>query len=141
MANEQGHVIVAGGSIGGLATALALGRLGHPVTVLERDALSDYGDAEAAFADERLGAPQAHQTHGFLARLTVVLRERFPDVLEVLRDHGAESLALTGSLGAYEPGDEDLNVLVVRRTTFEWALRDAVRREPHVTLQIGRAHV
>lgn len=137
MSSPQGRVIVAGGSIGGLATALALGRLGHPVTVLERDVLNEYGDAEAAFADERLGAPQAHQTHGFLARLTVVLRERFPDVLDVLREHGAESLTLTGSLGAYEPGDEDLNTLIVRRTTFEWALRDAVQREPRVTFRSG----
>jgi 2-polyprenyl-6-methoxyphenol hydroxylase-like FAD-dependent oxidoreductase len=126
-------VVVAGGSIGGLATALALGRLGHQVTILERDALSEFGDAEEAFAAERPGAPQAHQTHGFLARLTVVLRERFPDVLDALRAAGAESMTLTGSLGEPEPGDEDLNTLIVRRTTFEWALRDAVRREPGVT--------
>jgi 2-polyprenyl-6-methoxyphenol hydroxylase-like FAD-dependent oxidoreductase len=112
---------------------LALGRLGHQVTVLERDALSEFGDAEEAFAAERHGAPQAHQTHGFLARLTVVLRERFPDVLTALRVAGAESMTLTGSLGVPEPGDEDLNTLIVRRTTFEWALRDAVRREPGVT--------
>jgi 2-polyprenyl-6-methoxyphenol hydroxylase-like FAD-dependent oxidoreductase len=130
---RDGRVVIAGGSIGGLATALALGRLGHPVTVVERDALSEFGDAEEAFAAERHGAPQAHQTHGFLARLTVVLRERFPDVLDALRAAGAESLTLTGSLGVPEPGDEDLNTLIVRRTTFEWALRDAVRREPAVT--------
>jgi len=129
----DGHVVVAGGSIAGLATALALGRLGCPVTVVERDPLAEFDDAESAFAAERHGAPQAHQTHGFLARLTVVLRERFPDVLDVLRAAGAESMTLTGSLGEPEPGDEDLNTLIVRRTTFEWALRDAVRHEPHVT--------
>jgi 2-polyprenyl-6-methoxyphenol hydroxylase-like FAD-dependent oxidoreductase len=126
-------VVVAGGSIGGLATALALGRLGHEVTVLERDALSQFGNAEEAFAAERHGAPQAHQTHGFLARLTVVLRQHFPDVLHALRLAGAESMTLTASLGEPEPGDEDLNTLIVRRTTFEWALRDAVLREPRVS--------
>jgi 2-polyprenyl-6-methoxyphenol hydroxylase-like FAD-dependent oxidoreductase len=125
-------VVVAGGSIAGLATALALGRLGRQVTVIERDPLAEFGDAEAAFAVERLGAPQAHQTHGFLARLTVVLRQHFPDILTTLQASGAQSMTLTGSLGSPEPGDEDLNTLIVRRTTFEWLLRDAVRREPGV---------
>ena len=46
-------VIVVGGSIAGLATALALGRLGRQVTVLERDGLTEFADAEAAFAVER----------------------------------------------------------------------------------------
>jgi len=137
MPGPDDRVVVAGGSIGGLATALALGRLGHAVTVVERDPLAEFDDAESAFAAERLGAPQAHQTHGFLARLTVVLRERFPDVLDVLRAAGAETMTLTRSLGDPEPGDEDLNTLIVRRTTFEWALRDAVRREPHVTYRPG----
>lgn len=126
-------ILVAGGSIAGLATALALGRLGRQVTVLERDALAEFDDAEAAFAVQRQGAPQAHQTHGFLARMTVVLRQHFPDVLDALRRSGAESMTLTGSLGSPEPGDEDLNTLIVRRTTFEWVLREAVRREPGVT--------
>ncbi len=125
-------MILAGGSIAGLATALALGRLGRQVTVLERDALAEVGDAEAAFAVERVGAPQAHQTHGFLARLTVVLREHFPDILETLQASGAQSMTLTGSLGPPEPGDEDLNTLIVRRTTLEWLLRAAVRYEPGV---------
>jgi 2-polyprenyl-6-methoxyphenol hydroxylase-like FAD-dependent oxidoreductase len=125
-------VVVAGGSVAGLATALALGRQGHRVTVVERDPLAEFADAESAFAAERRGAPQAHQTHGFLARLTVTLRREFPDIWQALLDAGAESMTLTRGLGPPEEGDDDLNVLIVRRTTFEWALRDAVRREPSV---------
>src|SRR6187200_2896743 len=75
------HAVVVGGGIGGLSAALALGRAGHRVTVLEQDPLPATADAEEAFVAERRGAPQVHQTHGFLARLVVVLRERFPDVL------------------------------------------------------------
>ncbi len=125
-------VVIVGGSVAGLATALALGRHGHRVTVLERDPLAEFADAEAAFAAERRGAPQAHQTHGFLARLTVILRRQYPDIWQALLDAGAESMTLTRSLGPPEDGDDDLNVLIVRRTTFEWALRDAVRRERSV---------
>jgi 2-polyprenyl-6-methoxyphenol hydroxylase-like FAD-dependent oxidoreductase len=130
-------VVVVGGSVAGLASALALGRQGHRVTVIERDRLAEFADAEAAFAAERRGAPQAHQTHGFLARLTVTLRREFPDIWQVLLQAGAESMMLTRGLGAPEEGDDDLNVLIVRRTTFEWALRDAVRREPFVEYRPG----
>ncbi len=129
--------VVVGGSVAGLATALALGRRGHPVTVVERDPLAEFADAEAAFAAERRGAPQAHQTHGFLARLTVTLRRDFPDVWQSLLDAGAESMTLTRGLGPPEEGDDDLNVLIVRRTTFEWALREAVRHESSVEYRPG----
>jgi 2-polyprenyl-6-methoxyphenol hydroxylase-like FAD-dependent oxidoreductase len=135
--NDVTPVVVVGGSVAGLATALALGRQGHPVTVVERDPLAEFADAEAAFAAERRGAPQAHQTHGFLARLTVTLRRDFPDIWQALLDAGAESMTLTRGLGPPEEGDDDLNVLIVRRTTFEWALREAVRREPSVQYRSG----
>jgi 2-polyprenyl-6-methoxyphenol hydroxylase-like FAD-dependent oxidoreductase len=131
------HVVVVGGGVGGLASALALGRGGHRVTLLERDELPSVGDAAEAFAAERRGAPQAHQTHGFLARLVVVLRERFPDVLEDLRAAGGFTMSGAASLGEPRPGDEDLSVLIVRRTTFEWVLRKAVQAEPLVEVRTG----
>ena len=131
------RVVVVGGGVGGLATALALGRAGHPVTVLERDEPAPDDDAEAAFAAERHGAPQSHQTHGFLARIVAVLRERFPDVLAELRAAGCTTLPATLHLGEPQPGDEDLVVLVMRRTTFELVLRRAVAREAGVELRAG----
>ncbi len=58
------RVIVVGGGVGGLATALALGRNGHPVTLLERDALPAVASADEAFAAERRGAWPAPPREG-----------------------------------------------------------------------------
>ena len=135
--SEREHVVVVGAGVAGLATALALGRTGRPVTLLERDRLPALGDPEEAFATERRGAPQSHQTHGFLARVAVELRSRFPDVLDALHEAGCTELPVNLALGEPQPGDEDLRVLVMRRTTFEWVLRRAVLAEPAVTLRTG----
>lgn len=131
------RIVVVGGGVGGLCAALALGRAGHPVTLLERDDVPDAPDADAAFAAERRGAPQVHQTHGFLARLVVELRERFPDVLDALLEAGCTTMPTTADLGAPMPGDDDLRVLIVRRTTFEWVLRRMVAAEPSVEVHSG----
>jgi 2-polyprenyl-6-methoxyphenol hydroxylase-like FAD-dependent oxidoreductase len=117
------QVLVVGGGIGGLATALALGRAGHQVTVVERDGLDPERDVEAAFAADRRGAPQTRHTHGFLARLVLELRARFPDVHEELVAAGAVPLPLTRAFDDVRPGDEDLQVLTMRRSTVEWVLR------------------
>lgn len=117
------HVLVVGGGIGGLATALALGRQGHRVTVVDRDPMAPATDVDTAFATDRQGAPQTRHTHGFLARLVLELRRRFPDVHEELVAAGAVPLPLTRNLGDTRPGDEDLVVLTMRRSTVEWVLR------------------
>lgn len=133
------RVIVIGGGVGGLTAALALGRAGHEVTVLERDPLPPTADAEAAFVAERRGAPQVHQTHGFLARIQVELREHFPDVLGDLLAAGGTTMPMTANLGDPQPGDDDLKVIIVRRTTLEWVLRKAVIAQPGVSLRTGTA--
>lgn len=131
------HVVVVGGGAGGLATALTLGRAGHEVTLLEQDPLPATTDVEAAFTAERRGAPQVHQTHGFLARLVREMRTRFPDVLDDLLAAGVLTMNGMAALGEPREGDDDLSVLIVRRTTLEWVLRSAVLREPGVSVRGG----
>jgi 2-polyprenyl-6-methoxyphenol hydroxylase-like FAD-dependent oxidoreductase len=133
----QERVLICGGGVGGLVTALALGRSGHEVTLVEQDAIEPLASADEAFATERRGAPQVHQTHGFLARLQVTLRDRFPDVLEDLLAAGGTTMPMTARLGAPRPGDEDLKVIIVRRSTLEWVLRKAVHAQAHVTIETG----
>jgi 2-polyprenyl-6-methoxyphenol hydroxylase-like FAD-dependent oxidoreductase len=133
------RVVVVGAGVAGLATALALGRAGHPVTLVDRDPLVVASDPEAAFAAERPGAPQVHHTHGLLARLMVELRRAFPDVVDQLMAAGGTTMSGMGNLGEPQPGDEDLAVVIVRRTTLDWVLRQAVLAEPTVEVRSGAA--
>jgi 2-polyprenyl-6-methoxyphenol hydroxylase-like FAD-dependent oxidoreductase len=137
--------VVLGAGVGGLATALALGRAGHTVTVLERDATPLPPDPHAAFSWDRRGAPQVRHSHAFLARLRNELRDRYPDVLTDLLDAGATEIDFAAMLPpaiadrAPRAGDEDLVALACRRTTFEWVLRRAALASERVELLDGVA--
>lgn len=142
---ERLRIIVVGGGIAGLGTALACARAGHEVTVLERDDTPMAPDADAAFEWERTGAPQVRHSHAFLARLRNLLRDRAPDVLDALFAAGATEIPFTAHLPPTlsdqlpRPGDDQLVALACRRTTFEWVLRKLVLDEPHVELGHGVA--
>lgn len=136
-------MVVVGAGVGGLGAALALGRAGHDVTVLERDATPLPAGPDEAFEWDRRGAPQVRHSHAFLARLRNLLRDRFPDVLAALLDAGASELRFAELLPppmedrSPRPGDEDLVALACRRTTFEWVLRRSVLAAPAVRLLDG----
>jgi 2-polyprenyl-6-methoxyphenol hydroxylase-like FAD-dependent oxidoreductase len=137
------RIIVVGGGIAGLGTALSCARDGHEVTVLERDDTPMPHDADAAFEWERAGAPQVRHSHAFLARLRNLLRDRAPDVLDALFRAGASEIPFTAHLPPTltdqlpRPGDDELVALACRRTTFEWVLRRLVLDEPGVELGHG----
>ncbi|MET1001277.1 MAG: FAD-dependent oxidoreductase [Acidimicrobiia bacterium] len=139
------HIVVIGGGMAGLGTALACARDGHRVTILERDATPMPESADAAFSWERRGAPQVRHSHAFLARSRNLLRDRAPDVLTELFAAGATEIPFTATLPPTltdrdpRPGDEDLVGLACRRTTFEWVLRRVALAEPGVELRDGVA--
>ncbi|HEX3840034.1 MAG TPA: hypothetical protein VHU85_04500 [Acidimicrobiales bacterium] len=130
-------VVVIGASVAGMATALAVSRTGRRVTLIERDPLPEIADPEAAFATERRGTPQSHQTHGFLARMTKELRSHFPDIYQSLIASGIETVSPFDSWDDRDPADDELTIMIMRRTTFEWELRRAVLAAPGVTVRSG----
>jgi 2-polyprenyl-6-methoxyphenol hydroxylase-like FAD-dependent oxidoreductase len=125
------HILIAGSGIAGLGAALALGNSGRKITILDRDSAPPSGSAEEAFASwDRRGATQLRHSHVFLGRLTTLLRERYPDLLDELLKSGVRIFRFEDGLppalrARYkpEPGDEDLAILFSRRTTLELVMR------------------
>ena len=140
------NIVVIGGGVAGLATALQLGRAGHTVTVIERDDTPMPATADEAFEWNRRGAPQVRHSHAFLARLRNLLRDHQPDILDALLAEGATEMRFGDGVPAEmefepEPGDDDLVMIACRRTTFEWVLRRAALAEANVTIRTGLAAV
>jgi len=130
-------VAVMGAGVSGLASALALGRAGHPVTLIERDEVA-VGEALDAVDWRRQGIPHFLQAHSFTSRGRLELRVLFPDVYQALLDAGAHDVDLRSKLrGPLRPEDEDLQMLGVRRALIEWGLRRAVLREPRISVRSG----
>ena len=138
------HVIVVGGGISGLATALVLSRRGAQVSLLEPDAVDSSVDPDEAFSGwKRAGAPQVRHSHVFLGRLRNLLRDHYPEVLERLLAAGARELRGTARpplpLAGLEPDPDDDNIVALgcRRITFEWVLRRYVLEHGGVDLMGG----
>jgi 2-polyprenyl-6-methoxyphenol hydroxylase-like FAD-dependent oxidoreductase len=129
---QEPDAVVAGGGPAGLAAALALARAGASVTLVERDPLEPGATAESAFSAPRGGIAHYHAPHAFIARGAKVLRERAPDIYETLLENGAFELKIAAKLADAQPEDTELILLCARRPLIEWALREAVLREPLV---------
>ena len=63
--------------------------------------------------------------------------ETLPDVLAELIAAGGTTMPMTAALGEPRPGDDDLKVIIVRRSTLEWVLRKAVAAQDHVRVRTG----
>ena len=137
------QVLVVGGGVSGLSTALKLGRRGHQVKVVERDDTPMPQSADEAFEWDRRGAPQVRHSHAFLARLVGLLKQHEPDVIQALYEAGAAELPFGADLPPTmtgferEEADDELTMLTCRRTTFEWVLRRVVLDEGRVEFRTG----
>jgi 2-polyprenyl-6-methoxyphenol hydroxylase-like FAD-dependent oxidoreductase len=81
-------IVVCGGSVVGLSSAMMLARDGHRVTVLERDPAPPPGPTTDAWEWARAGVAQFHQPHTLLPPFRAILEAELPGTVDRLLDAG-----------------------------------------------------
>lgn len=137
-------IIIVGGSVSGLACALALSQAGHRVQILERDSAEPPETvAEAHESWPRPTVPQSVHSHAFASLGVGLLLRRAPEIYQAMVAAGAAEIKLgermppTLTDRTPELGDSELVMLGCRRSTFELVLRREVLRRPGVTVSPG----
>ena len=135
------HVLVIGGGVGGLATALLTARQGHTVELFERDTRAPGAALDRDFFGwHRPAVPQANQPHALLGAAREVLLADLPDVhAEMLRLGARERHEFDwfDERPPARPGDDGLVMLLARRIVLESALATALRAEPGAVVRYG----
>jgi 2-polyprenyl-6-methoxyphenol hydroxylase-like FAD-dependent oxidoreductase len=137
-------IVVCGGSIIGLSTAMLLARDGHDVTVLERDAAPNPDvPAQAWETWERKGVPQFHQPHNLFSRFRVILDAEIPELVDRLVEAGCVWMNPIANLPPFvedhdaRPGDDRFPYVTGRRPVIEATLAKAAAEHEGVTVQRG----
>jgi 2-polyprenyl-6-methoxyphenol hydroxylase-like FAD-dependent oxidoreductase len=130
-------VVMVGGGIAALTTAMLLADDGHTVTVLERDPDGPVTPSAAWERWERRGVSQFRLPHLFVGRFRVELERELPRVVKALDQAGALrfnplALALPDPAGAHEH-----EMLTGRRPVMESVVAQMAESTPGITLRRG----
>jgi len=137
-------IVIAGGGIIGLSTAMLLARDGHEVEVIERDPAPP-ADPTAAWDDwEHRGVTQVRMAHHFAPRFRALVERELPDVLDGLVAAGAYRYNPLDALpaevrGATRPGDAAFDTVTARRVVTESVVDAAASGTPGVRVRRGQA--
>jgi len=128
-------IVVCGGSVVGLCTAMLLARDGHHVTVLERDAAPPPAATEAWDQWPRPGVGQFHQPHTLHPRFRLILDEELPGLVDRLSEAGCvwlDYLQLMPPLvrdRSPREGDERFRCITGRRPVVEAVIAAAAAED------------
>jgi len=128
-------ILVLGGGVIGLSTALMLAREGHDITVFEHDAASAPGSPEEAWlAWERLGVAQFRQPHYVQPAACHLFAHYLPDVRDALLRAGCETFDMLTIMPPFitdrapREGDERFVTITGRRPAIEYAVASVAER-------------
>jgi 2-polyprenyl-6-methoxyphenol hydroxylase-like FAD-dependent oxidoreductase len=128
-------ILVLGGGVIGLSTAMMLARQGHHVTVFERDNELLPGSPEEAWhAWERRGVAQFRQAHYLHPPVGHLLNSHLPDVKEALLRVGCVAFDVLSTMPPSitdrmsREGDERFITITGRRPAIEYAVASVAER-------------
>ena len=128
-------ILVLGGGVIGLSTAMILARQGHDVTVFEHDREPLPGSPEEAWhAWERRGVAQFRQAHYLHPPVGHLLDSHLPDVKEALLRVGCVTFDVLATMPrsitdrAPREGDDRFITITGRRPAIEYAVASVAER-------------
>ena len=137
------EVVVLGGGLAGLSTALITARAGHRVSLIERDPTIPPTDPEDAWSEwERRGVSQFRMPHFMLAAWTQLMRAELPDVLDEVLAAGGRAInpldhVLPRHSGGHRDGDKRFASTAARRPVLESVVGRAAAAQPGLRIHRG----
>jgi len=137
-------ILIVGGGICGLTSALLLARDGHDVTILDRDTHPPpQSPLDAWDRWQRDGVRQFRQPHNLMPGLRLLLEAELPDVQASLAAAGASRFDLLHPLPPFlsdrspRPVDDQLWTLTARRPVAEWVFAREAEQNHGITVRRG----
>ncbi|HEY3982283.1 MAG TPA: FAD-dependent oxidoreductase [Streptosporangiaceae bacterium] len=136
------RIVMAGGGIAALTTAMLLGEDGHEVTVLERDPAVPPSPSAAWDEWKRRYVAQFRLPHLFVSRFRAEVDRELPGLAAALDGAGALrfnplALAPPAAIGGFRDGDRAYEMLTGRRAVMEAVIAAAAQAAPCVRVRRG----
>lgn len=135
----MGSIVVVGGGIGGLATAMLLAGDGHDVTVLERDPLPPPSPEDAWDDWERRGVNQFRLPHFLIPAFREVAERELPSLVPALEAAGGHRFNFLHYVSGGMMTDPDVDVVTARRPIVEAVVAALADETSGVTVRRGVA--